>query len=56
MSIWFREFSLKEIHELQRTNMGGHIGIEIVRIGPDHLDGRMPVDERTMQPDHILHG
>lgn len=56
MSIWFREFSLKEIHELQRTNMGGHIGIEIVRIGPDHLDGRMPVDHRTMQPDHILHG
>ena len=56
MSIWFREYSLDEIGALQRGNMGGHIGIEILRIGPDHLDARMPVDERTMQPDGILHG
>ena len=56
MSIWFREYSLDEISELQRGNMDAHIGIEIVRIGPDHLDGRMPVDERTTQPDRILHG
>ena len=56
MSIWFREFSLDEVRALQRGNMGAHLGIEIVRIGPDHLDGRMPVDERTTQPDRILHG
>jgi len=56
MSIWFREFSLDEVRALQRGNMGAHLGIEIVRIGPDHLDARMPVDERTMQPDRILHG
>jgi 1,4-dihydroxy-2-naphthoyl-CoA hydrolase len=56
MSIWFREYSLDEISALQRGNMDAHIGIEIVRIGPDHLDGRMPVDERTTQPDGILHG
>ena len=56
MSIWFREFSLDEIRALQHGNMGAHLGIEIVRIGPDHLDGRMPVDERTTQPDRILHG
>lgn len=56
MSIWFQEYSLKDISALQDGNMGGHIGIEIVRIGPDHLDAKMPVDERTMQPDGILHG
>jgi 1,4-dihydroxy-2-naphthoyl-CoA hydrolase len=56
MGIWFREYSLDEISALQRGNMDAHIGIEIVRIGPDHLDGRMPVDERTTQPDGILHG
>jgi 1,4-dihydroxy-2-naphthoyl-CoA hydrolase len=56
MSIWYREYSLDEISALQRGNMGEHIGIEIVHIGPDHLDGRMPVDWRTTQPDRILHG
>ncbi len=56
MSIWYREYSLDEISALQRGNMGEHIGIEVVRIGPDHLDGRMPVDQRTTQPDRILHG
>ncbi len=56
MSIWFQEYSLDDISALQRGNMGAHIGIEIVRIGLDHLDARMPVDERTTQPDGILHG
>ena len=56
MSIWFREYSLDDISALQRGNMGQHIGIEIVRIGPDQLEGRMPVDKRTTQPDGILHG
>ena len=56
MSIWFREYSIDDVSALQRGNMGALIGIEIVRIGPDHLDGRMPVDKRTTQPDGILHG
>ena len=56
MSIWFREYSLDQVRALQHGNMGAHIGIEVVRIGPDHLDARMPVDERTTQPDGILHG
>ena len=56
MSIWFREYDIDDISALQRGNMGAHIGIEIIRVGPDHLDGRMPVDKRTTQPDGILHG
>jgi len=56
MSIWFKHYKLDDISALQRGNMGGHIGIEFMRIGPDHLEARMPVDERTTQPDGILHG
>jgi len=56
MSIWFKHYKLDDISALQDGNMGGHIGIEFVRIGLDHLDARMPVDERTTQPDGILHG
>ncbi len=56
MSIWFREFTIDEIHALQRGTMGEHLGMEITRVGPDHLDGRLPVDHRTVQPYGILHG
>ena len=56
MSIWFRQFSLDEVRALERGTMGAHLGIEFMRIGPDHLEARMPVDERTVQPDRILHG
>ena len=56
MSIWFKDYSLEDIGALQHGNMSGHIGIEFVRIGPDHLEARMPVDARTVQPDGILHG
>jgi 1,4-dihydroxy-2-naphthoyl-CoA hydrolase len=56
MSIWFRQFTLDEVHAFQRDTMGAHLGIEVADIGPDYLEARMPVDGRTMQPDRILHG
>lgn len=56
MSIWFRQFTLEEVRKFQHDTMGEHLGIEIVTIGPDHLDAKMPVDHRTMQPYRILHG
>ena len=56
MSIWFQQFSIDEVQSLQRDTMDVHLGIEFVRIGPDHLEARMPVDKRTMQPHGILHG
>ena len=56
MSIWFQQFSIDEVQSLQRDTMDVHLGIEFVRIGPDHLEARMPVDRRTMQPHGILHG
>lgn len=56
MSIWTRQFTLEEVRKFQHDTMGEHLGIEIVDIGPDYIDARMPVDHRTMQPDRILHG
>jgi 1,4-dihydroxy-2-naphthoyl-CoA hydrolase len=32
------------------------LGIEITEAGPEKVVGRMPVDERTMQPWGLLHG
>ena len=36
--------------------MISHIGIEITDIGDNFLCGKMPVDERTIQPYGLLHG
>jgi 1,4-dihydroxy-2-naphthoyl-CoA hydrolase len=56
MSIWFRQFTLDEVRKFQHDTMGEHLGVEIVDIGADYLEAKMPVDHRTMQPDRILHG
>lgn len=56
MSIWFRQFTIEEVRKFERDTMGEHLGIEIVNIGPDYLEAKMPVDRRTVQPDRILHG
>ncbi len=52
--IWFAEPPT----EVERPNRGldEHIGIELTAAGPDHLEGRMPVDHRTRQPFGRLHG
>ncbi|MGH2387203.1 MAG: PaaI family thioesterase [Chloroflexota bacterium] len=34
----------------------GNLGIEVVESGPDRLVGRMPIDERTIQPFGVAHG
>jgi 1,4-dihydroxy-2-naphthoyl-CoA hydrolase len=56
MTIWSREYSLKELNEMAHGNMVGHLGIEFTEIGPEFLRARMPVDERTRQPAGLLHG
>jgi len=54
--IWFRPHTLAELNASRQDNMIGHLGIEYTAIGPDHLEARMPVDERTRQPFGLLHG
>lgn len=54
MSIWFKPYTLADLPI--RSGMPKHLGMEFIEIGPDFLRLRMPVDDRTHQPDGILHG
>ena len=56
MSIWFKPYTLNDIQWMLNDNMCTTIGIEITEITPDSIKGRMPVDNRTVQPMKILHG
>nr|VFJ93378.1 MAG: 1,4-dihydroxy-2-naphthoyl-CoA hydrolase [Candidatus Kentron sp. LFY] len=48
--------TLETINELMQGSLIGHLGIEILEIGDKFVKGRMPVDERTRQPQGALHG
>jgi len=56
MGIWFKEYKLEDIAWMSKGTMVEAIGIEITEIAPESLKGRMPVDNRTVQPMKILHG
>ncbi|TNE80504.1 MAG: hotdog fold thioesterase [Gammaproteobacteria bacterium] len=56
MAIWTRTPQLEQLAESSRNTAVSHMGIEYVEIGDDYVKGRMPVDERTVQPFGILHG
>nr|VFK44016.1 MAG: 1,4-dihydroxy-2-naphthoyl-CoA hydrolase [Candidatus Kentron sp. TC]VFK58811.1 MAG: 1,4-dihydroxy-2-naphthoyl-CoA hydrolase [Candidatus Kentron sp. TC] len=48
--------TLETINELMQGSLIGHLGIEILEIGDKFVKGKMPVDERTRQPQGALHG
>ncbi|MGN6420473.1 MAG: hotdog fold thioesterase [Pseudobacter sp.] len=55
--IWFnKNLQLSDLHQIRRSNMAEHIGLEFTELGDDFLSIRMPVDHRTNQPYGILHG
>lgn len=54
--IWFRNYTIEEVDRSRNNSMGDFLGVEFVRITPDALYARMPVNERTRQPFGILHG
>lgn len=54
--LWFKDYQLDYLENFRSTNMGTHIGLEFIEVGPDFLKARMPVDHRTTQPFGILHG
>lgn len=56
MSIWFREFSIDDVRQLEQNNMLNHVGIELTAINENSIEGKMPVDHRTTQPMGLLHG
>ena len=47
---------LQRINDSIQNTMTSTIGIEITDIGDDFICGKMPVDERTVQPFGLLHG
>ena len=56
MAIWQKPISL-ELHTQGSQNTAiSRLGIEFTEIGDDFLRGRVPVDERTVQPYGLLHG
>lgn len=56
MSIWFRDTTPADINRMRTGTLVEHLGIEIIALGDDYIEGRMPVDRRTIQPAGILHG
>ncbi|MBW7472111.1 hotdog fold thioesterase [Marinobacter sp. M216] len=56
MAIWTQTPNLEHMREASSNTAVGHLGIEYLEVGEDYVRGRMPVDERTVQPFGILHG
>ena len=56
MAIWFKEYTLEELRDLNQNTLTSYIGIQLTEIGADFLKGTMPVDHRTVQPMGIVHG
>ncbi|MDO6443323.1 MULTISPECIES: hotdog fold thioesterase [unclassified Marinobacter] len=56
MAIWTRTPDLEHLAKASANTAVSHMGIEYTEIGDDYVTGRMPVDERTVQPFGILHG
>ncbi|WP_396277195.1 PaaI family thioesterase [Glutamicibacter creatinolyticus] len=55
-NIWHGTADLDELNEKAAGCLNAHLGIEMTEITPTTLKGRMPVDERTIQPAGVLHG
>lgn len=56
MAIWTRIPTREGMIERSQNTAVSHMGIEYLEVGDNFLKGRMPVDERTVQPFGILHG
>jgi len=56
-NIWFnKDISLLSVNDRGKNTLVEHLGIVVIKIGPNSITGTMPVDERTVQPARILHG
>jgi 1,4-dihydroxy-2-naphthoyl-CoA hydrolase len=56
MAIWREPFPLVEVQQHSQNTLISQLGIEFVEAGDDYLTAKMPVDARTHQPAHMLHG
>ena len=56
MGIWHKEVPVEELNKMRENTILSTLGIEITELGDNFIKGKMPVDERTVQPAGILHG
>lgn len=56
MRIFKESASIESLNKWSRSTLAESLGIEFTAIGDDYLEGRMPVDKRTVQPLGLLHG
>ncbi|MDO6706707.1 hotdog fold thioesterase [Photobacterium sp. 1_MG-2023] len=56
MSIWQKQFDLKDLNRSSKNTLVEHIGIEYCAFDDNSLTAMMPVDNRTHQPFGMLHG
>ncbi len=56
MSIWRQPTTIAEITARAAGTVNGHLGVRVTEIGPDYIEGEMPVDERHIQPFGVIHG
>ncbi len=50
------EITVDQLNQMNAGNMGEHLGITFTALGPDFIEGQLPVDHRTRQPMGLLHG
>ena len=56
MAIWTKPISIDLLALAGRNTAVERLGIEFLEVGDDFVKGRVPVDERTVQPFGLLHG
>ena len=54
--IWKTPPTLEGLNATSPQTLAETLGIEYVEFGDDYIVGRMPVDDRTVQPMRLLHG
>ena len=55
-SVWWGEATIEDLNDRSRGCLNEAPGIEITQIAARSIQGRMPVDARTIQPAGVLHG
>jgi len=56
MTLFKSGITLETLNQLSGNTLVAHLGIEIIGIGEDYIEAKMPVDHRTHQPLGMLHG
>lgn len=54
--IWNKPIDLNELNYWHRGSMQEFVGIVFTEVGEDFLKATMPVNEKTKQPQGLLHG